>query len=217
MLLAEELLLLSLDPEKGTVVNSARAQVKVGLAGALIADLALAGQIELRDRRFVPAGAPPEDPLLRDVRTALSEPKGRSKAQLRRLDRAVGGVWDRVAARLVDGRLVTREPGGLFRSERLRPSDARARAQLLERMRAAAAGDGQLDPRTAVVLALSGPCRLLEVVAPDRSTRKHARRRIDSAAELTPVAPLVKALIQETQAAVAGAVAAAGVAAATAS
>ncbi|NHC43744.1 GOLPH3/VPS74 family protein [Motilibacter aurantiacus] len=216
MLLAEELLLLGLDPEKGTVVNSARQYVKVGLSGALVAELALDGQVELRDRRFVPSGKEqPADPLLRDVRAALASPKGRrSKDQVRRLDKAAGGVWDRVAARLVDRGVVELQPRSLFRTERYPVLDLAARAELLERVRAAAATDGQLDPRTAVVLALSGPCRLLEVVAPDRASRKQARQRIDAATALTPVAPVVKAVIADVQVAVTAAVAAAGAAAA---
>ncbi|NHC13049.1 GOLPH3/VPS74 family protein [Motilibacter deserti] len=215
MLLAEELLLLGLDPAKGTVVNSARQYVKVGLSGALVAELALAGQVELRDRRFVPIGGQPDDPLLRDVLAALAQPKGRrSKDQVRRLDKAAGGVWDRVVARLADGGVVRREPRSLLRSERYPVRDLAARAEVLDRVRAAAASDRELDPRTAVLLALSGPCRLLEVVAPDRSTRKHARTRIDAATAQTPVAPVVKAVIQDVQVAVAAAATAAGAAAA---
>jgi hypothetical protein len=89
--------------------------------------------------------------------------------------------------------------------------DVMAQRQLVERLRGAARTDGPLDPRIAVLLALSGPCRLLEVVAPERSERRHAKQRIAEATDRTPVAPVVKAVIQETQAAVA-----AGVIAATA-
>ena len=70
-------------------------------------------------------------------------------------------------------------------------------------MRAAAAGEGEIEPRTAVVLALAGPSRLLEVVAPGKAARPHAKRRIETATELTPVAPVVKKVIAETHAAAA--------------
>ncbi len=63
----------------------------------------------------------------------------------------------------------------------------------------------------AVVLALSGPCQLLEVVAPDRSTRRHARKRIDGAAELVPAAAAVKATIDAVVTATTAAVTAATV------
>jgi len=51
MLLAEELLLLGLDPARGTVVNNARQQLLVGLSGALVGELALSGAVQLSGRR----------------------------------------------------------------------------------------------------------------------------------------------------------------------
>ena len=74
------------------------------------------------------------------------------------------------------------------------------REELLERVRAAAAGGGELEPRTAVVLALAGRSGLLEVVAPDQASRRHAKRRVETAAELTPVAPVVKKVLAKMQA-----------------
>lgn len=53
-------------------------------------------------------------------------------------------------------------------------TDVAAHEALLARVRAAATGDGPLDPRTATLLALAGPCQLLEVVAPPG--RKRAPR-----------------------------------------
>ena len=56
MLLAEELLLLGLDPVEGTVVNSARQELLVGLAGALVGELALSGLVDLSGKRFIAVG-----------------------------------------------------------------------------------------------------------------------------------------------------------------
>jgi hypothetical protein len=55
----------------------------------------------------------------------------------------------------------------------------------------------------AVVLALAGPCRLLERVAPDRRTRGEAKRRIARATAETPFAPGVAKIADELIAAVA--------------
>lgn len=66
---------------------------------------------------------------------------------------------------------------------------------ILERVLAAAVGTGPLDPQTAALLALVGPCQLLEVIAPDRSDRKQARRRIAEATEQIPAATAVTAVI----------------------
>lgn len=53
-------------------------------------------------------------------------------------------------------------------------------------MGAAAAEDGPLDPRQAILLALAGPCRLLEKVATERDQHRHAKARIDQATEHAP-------------------------------
>lgn len=208
MLLAEELLLLGLDPERGTLVNGARQQLLVGLSGALVGELALAGSVELAGKRFAAAGPAPAHPLLAQVHQLLAEPSPRRAAgQLRRIDKAVGGVWPRLVDGLVEQRVLGRRRDRVLlfsvtRHPVLRPD---ARAEPLERVRLAAAGDNGLEARTAVLLALAGPSRLLEVIAPDRADRRHARQRIAMATELTPVGPVVKQVIAQMQAAAAGA------------
>ncbi len=87
------------------------------------------------------------------------------------------------------------------------------RDAIVERLRAAAAGDGPIEARTALVLSMTGPGNLLEVVAPERSTRKHARDRIDMRlddSELEPVGKVVRRLIEEAVAVVASSGAFAG-------
>jgi hypothetical protein len=66
-----------------------------------------------------------------------------------------------------------------------------------------ATGQGPVTPDIAVVLALAGPCRLLERVAPDRSTRREAKKRIARATAETPFAPGVAKIVDELIAAVA--------------
>lgn len=213
MLLAEELLLAGLDPDRGKVVNWAGQQLGVGLAGAVIAELGLAGQVAVVGKRFATSGPPPVDPVLRDAYDALGEGRGRrTKDQLRRLDRAVGGLRSRLVDHLVEQGILGRRTRRilLFPVTRHPVTQPGVRDEVVARLRTAAAGTGELEPRTAALLALAGPCRLLEVVAPERGLRRHARARIAAATQLTPVAPVVRAVIQETQAAVAAGGAAAG-------
>jgi hypothetical protein len=79
-------------------------------------------------------------------------------------------------------------------------------------LRVAAAGDAALDQRTAVLLSMAGPAHLLEVVAPTRATRRHARERIDNAlcgTSLESLGRVVRRLISDAaSAAAAGGVAA---------
>jgi Golgi phosphoprotein 3 (GPP34) len=229
MLIAEQLLLAALDPERGAAVNSSRQPLGVGLCGALVAELGLRGELDVVGKRFEPVtaqvpvqgsrGNEPLPELLRETRERLATVKARtSSAQLRKLDRALGGVWDRVLDGLVAAQILDRRKdrvAGLFPVTRHPVLQVGAQQEVIGRLQAAAAGDGELDPPTAVLLALSGPCRLLEVAAPDKATRGHAKRRIDEATSMTPVAPVVKKVIQEAQtaavaAAAGGAVAASG-------
>jgi hypothetical protein len=69
MLLAEELLLLLLDDEMGTVSTTA---ADAGLAGALLLDLVSAGRL---DERFARTGSEPSEPTLAAAWRAIDEPK----------------------------------------------------------------------------------------------------------------------------------------------
>ncbi len=206
MLIAEELLLLGLDPDRGTVVNHARRELLVGLAGALIGELALAGLVELSGKRFIAVGSPPAEPLLAAAHQALaSSTRRNAAAQLRRLDKQVGGVWRQLVDGLADQAILDRRRDRmlLFSVTRHPVLQTALRELVLRRVQVAATGEDALEPRTAVLLALAGPSRLLEVVAPDKADRKHAKQRIQTATELTPVAPVVKKVIAEMQAAAA--------------
>ena len=77
-----------------------------------------------------------------------------------------------------------------------------------------------MPARTAMLLSMTGPANLLELVAPERATRKHARRRIDHALEdtsLDPVAQSVRKVLADAAAAVAVASSVAAMSAATSS
>lgn len=211
MLLAEDLVLLALDPDKGKEVNSSAEPLKPSVTGALIAELALSESITLEGKRFVTTGVTPKDPLLTEVLVALEGGKN-AKAQLKRVDKALHGSRNRVVDRLVDAQVLGREPGGLFGVTTHPVRQRSARDEVVARLREAAAGHGEIEPRTAVVLALSGPARLLEVVAD--KPHDHAKKRIAEATDLTPIAPVVKKVIQEAQAAITAAVVASSAAAA---
>jgi hypothetical protein len=78
-------------------------------------------------------------------------------------------------------------------------------------LRVAAAGESALEPRTAVLLSMTGPAHLLELVAPNRSLRRHARDRIDTALDGTPlesIGKVVRRLISDANSAAAGGAAA---------
>jgi hypothetical protein len=200
VLIAEELLLVALDPRTGRPVNSSEQPLTPCLAGALVSELALEGAVELSGKRFVVTGTLPPAGLLREAYDALASPKGRRAAdQLRRLDKQLGKVWNRVVDGLAEVGVVGRDARGWWQVTAhpvLRPD---LRVQVVGRLRAAAAGSGPIEPRTAVLLSLTGPARLLEVVAD--KPHGHAKARIAEAAEQSPVADVVRKVIAEAAAA----------------
>ena len=174
MLLAEELALIAIDPRSGRHAIATRDHLNACLAGLLLAEVQL--------------GDGPPSALLdatADVAAAAGpKPKRVLSAMSRGLASRLGtGTWDSVMAGLVDAGVVAPSTGGL------RPGnpvvDCAARDAIVERLRAAAGGAAPLDVRTAALLSMTGPAQLLELVAPQRSTRKHARRRIDHALDET--------------------------------
>jgi hypothetical protein len=158
--------------------------VQVGLNGALLAELAINGQLTIADDRTIWAGETrPDDELLSDVYDAVRvHLQGRkAKRVISGLSRHIGGSWNRVVDRLVDDGVLGRVRLSALRPTRHPVLDTATHQAVLNQVRAAAAGEGLVRPDVAVVLALAGPCRLLERVAPDRSMRDTARRQIAKA------------------------------------
>jgi hypothetical protein len=209
MLLAEELALVAVDPETGRHRLGVRPDLNACLAGLLVAELLLDGVVAPgpKDKTVVSTDAPlPDDPALRAAAAVVATHGPKMKAILSHMDRGLTGqlgtgTWDTTLAGLERAGIVGPSGGGLRPRHDLLAPDVRQ--SLLERLQAAAAGDGPLEPRTALVLSLTGPAQLLEDVAPDRSGRRHARRRIDHALEdtdLEPIGATVRALRAEAAA-----------------
>jgi hypothetical protein len=202
MLLAEQLALIAIDPDSGRHALGTRDNLNACLAGLLVIEL------HLDDR--------PESDLLSAAHEVVAEAGPKVKAVLsamsRGLDRRLGmGTWDAVVAGLVHAGVVASTSGGLRPHNEV--IDPAARDSLVERLRLAAAGDEPLDARTASLLAMSGPAQLLELVAPHRSARKHARWRIDHALEATSLQPIAESVRKVLADAAAAAAVAASVAA----
>jgi hypothetical protein len=199
VLLAEELALIALDTESGRHPLGTRDHLNACLAALLFAD------VELGER--------PESALLAAAAEVVAEtgpkPKAVLSAMSRGLARRIGmGTWDAVIAELVAAGAVAESGGGV--RPRNQVLDHERRDAIVSRLRVAAAGDDPLEVRTAVLLSMTGPAQLLELVAPDRSTRKHARRRIDHALDATslqPIAGSVRKVLAEAATAAASAAA----------
>lgn len=219
MLLAEELVLVAVDPGSGRHPLGTRDQINACLAGLLVAELVLDGTVVPGPGKATvvaaSSAARPSSPVLAAAADVVAEKGPKVKAVFshmsRGLDQRLGhGTWDALTASLVESGVLAAGDGGLLTRHAV--VDTAARDEIVGRLRTAAAGDDVLDARTALVLSMTGPAHLLELVAPERAGRKHARRRIDHAlqsSQLQPIGELVRKLLAEAAAAAtAGAVAA---------
>lgn len=211
MLLAEELALVAIKPDSGRHELGAREPLNACLAGLLVAELLLDGEVgpgDRDDRIVVVEGRPaPSSPTLAAAAGVVAEKGPKLKTVLSHMSRGLqrrtgAGTWDAVVSGLAGACVVGPATGGLV--SRVPLLDADGREAIVARLQAASAGDGPLELRTALVLSMTGPGRLLEVVAPERAGRKHARHRIDHALDgstLEPLGTVVRGLIQEAIAA----------------
>jgi len=207
VLIAEMLLLVAIT-DNGRMPWGKGAFVTVGLSGALLAELAIGGQLTVAaDGRVRAADARPGDELLARVYDAVREQLEGRKARrvVSSLSRRIGGSQAQVAGRLAMAGVLSRDRTARWRPTRYPVIDAAARQAVLDEVRMAAAGTGPVRSQVAVVLALAGPCRLLEQVAPERRTRAAARRRMAGATADVSFAPPVADSIDGLVSAVAAA------------
>jgi Golgi phosphoprotein 3 len=216
LLLAEELLLLALDDDKGTTTISS---AETGLAGALLLDLAVARWLRADGDKLVPADEPPtaEPPpagLLGDALAVIrdaGEPHG-AKHWVRRLPRELKPLRGRVAQRLVERGVLAderRKVLGLVSIQRYPEADPEPERALRERLRSELTGGGDVSPRTALLVPLLSAYRLVGGIV-GKADRKPAEARAKAIAEQPgDVGGAVRAVLNETQAAVMAAVTAA--------
>jgi hypothetical protein len=217
MNLAEELALVAIDPSSGRHALGLRSELNACLAGLLIADLMLDGVVDIgdkEDRAVVTGKAEPKSEILAAATAVVIEAGPKIKGMLSHMERGLSqrlglGTWDAVVSGLVESGVLAATHGAVrSRNDVLQPF---VRDATVAALRVAAAGDAALDPRTAALLSMTGPAHLLEVVAPDRSKRRHARDRIDSALDgtrLESIGKMVRRVISDAASSAAGGVAA---------
>jgi hypothetical protein len=156
--------------------------------------------------------AEPKTKILAAATAVVIERGPKIKAILSHMDRGLThllglGTWDAIVSGLADeGVLAASRRGVRSRHDVLQPFVRDATVAVL---RVAADGESALQHRTAALLSMAGPAHLLEVVAPNRSTRRHARARIDTALDGTPlesIGKIVRRLISDANSAAAGSV-----------
>ena len=158
-LIAEDVLVLLLDDEKGTVPSSVSLQPLLG--GALLIELALAEQVRVvrngpwRSAKVHVTDAPaPGDPVLAEAwRTVAAKPRT-AQDLVNRLGR---GRKEVLAERLAQRGILRRSDErvlGMFPRTRWPSADPRREEDLRRALTAALVGGQEPDPRTAALVAL---------------------------------------------------------------
>lgn len=204
MLLAQELALVASGRETGRHAVGRRPNLNACLGGLFLADLILAGCAAVRcaAATITLTATPPDGALLAAVADVVLAKGPKIRSVLSGMDRGLAkqigqGTWD--AAVALD--TATEAAGDIAAAG----VTALRRQEVIARLQSAAASDSLMDPRTALLLSMTGPAYLLEVVAPQRGkSRKHARERIDHAVDGSPLECLpriVRKLIADNNAA----------------
>jgi len=212
-LIAEDLLLLLLDDEKGTVVGTSHLQTVLG--GALLIELAMTGAVTVEEksskwrsaRIHVEPDAALDDDLLRHALAEISE-KDRSAQDL--VNRLGKGLKESLADRLVRRGILERREDkvlGLFPRTRWPAVDS-SHEQAVRRSLTAALVQGVTpEPRTAALISLlSAIDRAHKVVDRDGLPAGQVRKRAKEIAKGEWAAKAVKDAIAASTAAITAAV-----------
>ncbi|MBB6183711.1 GOLPH3/VPS74 family protein [Oleiagrimonas soli] len=216
LLLAEELLLLALDDERGRVLPQAQIAIDFGLTGALLMELTLHGALALDGKRITVDRVPQElPPLLRETAQALHDKPGKSLSYwMQHLRRALPHLRQRLIDGLVArGTLEKHESRVLwvFRLTRYPERDGHAEHDIRQRLDAVLLHGNAADPRTHMLARLAESCRLIDALYP-RDQRARAKKQLKTLDDL----PLADSVGAATQQAVQAATAAAAMVAITA-
>jgi len=184
--IAEELLLLAYDNESGKATGS-RIGLDLGMAAAVLVELALAGRIAYADGNIVvvdttPTGVPVADEVLAKIELNVPHTPASWVQRLRH------GLRDRVLSDLV-GRGVIRDVDEVelefIHVHRYPSVDATVENETRGRLAAALAGEGAPDERTAALATLIVAARMEAALGltGDEAANAHARlERIASGA-----------------------------------
>jgi Golgi phosphoprotein 3 len=205
--IGEQLLLLALHDEKGTVLFSASTALPYGLAGATLLDLYFSNRIAIRERQVhVIDDAPTGDEILDEVLQLIeSSDKTRDlKHWISRIHDKVKGLKGRLADSLVHKGILEREEHRLlwvFRQSRFPTQDAAPEYETRDSIRYIVLWGQEPGDREVALIGLVKACDLVnEVFA--KGERKVAKKRIKELAEGEDVGKAVAAVVAEMTAAI---------------
>jgi golgi phosphoprotein 3 len=204
--LAEELLLLGLHDEKGTMLSASALAMPYGLAGAMLIELAQGGLVRIEGKALAasPRGSARDEILDEVLEAVRSSPKARSIDHwVGRFGRS-GKFKKRFLARLAGKGIVTHEEGrflGIFPTSRYPQLDPRPEAGVRERVRSGVLGAASPGDRDGALISLVHACDLVGVLF-EKSERREAKARAKEIARRQPIGGAVARAVQAVRTAV---------------
>ncbi len=197
--LAEDLLLLCLNDEKGSVVSSGSMALPYGLAGAIIMDLSLMKRIEMDGKNVVlsDASLTGDEILDEAIGNIGSSPKSRPiQHWVARPGKLAVKVKERLLERLVQKGILKKEEHHflwLIPYNRFPEKDSQPEQETRQRLRDVLLGGAEPAERTALQLCLVHGCGLVGEVFPceDRKGRKEMKAKLKNFAESDLVAKAI--------------------------
>lgn len=205
--LAEDVLLLALNDEKGTVLMTASVALPYALAGAIIVELIEAGSVRIDGKELVaaPRGSARDEILDEILGMIRSSKRTRSLNHwVGKIGRSGGKIKEKLLARLVDKRILGREEHRLlwvFPTKRYPQIDPRPEYGIRERVRSAIRGMTLPDERTAALISLIHASDLIGEIF-EKGERRDAKRRAKEIAKSQPVGSAVAHAVEAVKVAV---------------
>jgi Golgi phosphoprotein 3 len=205
--LAEELLLLALNDEKGTILMAGATGLPYGLAGALLVELIDAGLARVEGKMLVaaPAGSARDeilDGILTEVRSAKRTRD--IKHWVAKVGRSGGKIKAKIADRLVAKGILRKEEGRLlliFPTTRYPQVNPMPEYGVRERIRAVLRGMTLPDERTAALISIVHACDLIGFLF-DKEERREAKKKAKEIGASQPVGSAVARTVEAVRAAV---------------
>jgi hypothetical protein len=194
--LAEELLLLALNEEKGTVLLRAQTALPYALSGALLIELVDAGLLRLEGKTLLAApGGTTRDEILDEVLAKVRSSKRTHSLRhwVLRLGRSGGKIKKKLLTRLVEKRILQREEQRLlwiFPMQHFPEADSRPEFEIRRRIRSGILRGRTRDERSAALISLACACDLIGVVF-EKEERRDAKKSAKEIAKSQPVGSAV--------------------------
>ena len=202
--IAEEVLLLFLDDQKGSFIRGPDIHVELAMSGAVLMDLALANRIDTDpERLFVVDPSPMGDRTLDGIlaRIAASEPERSTEYWLNWIREDVPEIMGHFIDRLVERGILKRVEEKIlwvFETRRYPVIDDREVREVKRRVTSILFSEEIPDPRDVVIIGLVNACDLLGAILHHREAER-VRERAEQISRMDLIGQAVTRTINDVR------------------